>query len=322
MLDVYRRAKVMGVAMVASLAMAGVSWAGPYSQHSNNPGNPFDAPIAAGDPRLTAWASAVFDFAPAPGVGAGFDDPANALGPWDGVTASLGDLFEVGVNEPPDDGTSLLFDDRDPWNGDPNDLGDDYGFLGIDPVGTIIVGFTSPITNRPGPDFAVFENGFSHDFADNPDHLSWIFAELGYVEVSTDGSSFARFAAESAHLESELDTQFGRSFAALAPTGVYNLAGKHIGVRGGWGTPFDLDDLTSDQLVSGGQVDLNQINFVRIVDIVGNGAQLDSNANPIFDTWVGINTGGFDLDAIGVLPEPATLAMCALGVMGCARRRR
>ena len=37
---------------------------------------------------------------------------------------------------------------------------------------------------------------------------------------------------------------------------------------------FDLAVLESDPLVTGSQVDLDGVNFVRIVDIVGNGERL------------------------------------------------
>ena len=60
----------------------------------------------------------------------------------------------------------------------------------------------------------------------------------------------------------------------------------------------------------------DSINFVRLVDIVGDGRTTDSNGNPIFDAFSPNNaTGGFDLDAVGVLnavPEPTTAALLSL----------
>ena len=49
--------------------------------------------------------------------------------------------------------------------------------------GTITLTFASPITDGASWDFAVFENSFASD----------LFLELGFVEVSSDGSHFARF---------------------------------------------------------------------------------------------------------------------------------
>ena len=46
----------------------------------------------------------------------------------------------------------------------------------------------APIVNGPGPDFATFENGFSQGWTS-----PFIFAELAYVEVSSNGTDFIRF---------------------------------------------------------------------------------------------------------------------------------
>ncbi|MFT5481096.1 MAG: hypothetical protein ACI9NN_002065, partial [Bacteroidia bacterium] len=88
--------------------------------------------------------------------------------------------------------------------------------------------FDEPIQNIKGPDFAVFENGFPW--------FEGYFLELAFVEVSTDGINFVRFRAESL---ADTNTQFSNN-AAMKPEQYHNLAGKH---QGGYGTPFDLDEL-------------------------------------------------------------------------------
>ena len=65
------------------------------------------------------------------------------------------------------------------------------------------------------------------------------------------------------------------------------------------GTAFDLEDLASDALVQSSIVNLNDIRFVRLVDIPGNGAFLDSQGRAILDAWPTAGSGGLDLDAIG-----------------------
>ncbi|AKB27731.1 Chitin binding protein [Methanosarcina siciliae T4/M] len=50
-----------------------------------------------------------------------------------------------------------------------------------------------------------------------------------------------------------------------------------------------------------GSVDLNSINYVRIVDIPGSGDFKDSQGNPIYDAWVTWGSGGLDLEAVGVI---------------------
>ncbi|MCC5841967.1 MAG: PEP-CTERM sorting domain-containing protein [Opitutales bacterium] len=65
------------------------------------------------------------------------------------------------------------------------------------------------------------------------------------------------------------------------------------------------------------------IHYVRIVDIPGSGDFPDSLGNPILDAWLTTGSGGFDLRAIGVIPEPAHAALVlGLGGMLLALRRR
>lgn len=160
--------------------------------------------------------------------------------------------------------------------------------------GEITMTFSPPITNGPGEDFVVFENGFPSG--------GYLFAELAFVEVSTDGVSFARFPSVS------LTPDPIEGYDILDPTDVHNLAGKHPGgnLYPCQGTPFDLDDLAGDPLVSGGQVDLAEINYVRVVDVIGDGSTYDdaAPAHKVYDPYpTALSQGGFDLQAIGVLNE-------------------
>jgi hypothetical protein len=149
--------------------------------------------------------------------------------------------------------------------------------------GTAILTFDSPITNGPGPDFAVFENGFSDNFL-----------ELAFVEVSSDGQYYVRFPSVSL---TDTDTQVA-GFGTLDPTRIHNLAGKY---RAMFGCPFDLDDLPDDPML-----DKSRITHVRITDVVGSVlpdfATYDSQGNIINDPWpTPFNTGGFDLDAVAIV---------------------
>ncbi|GAJ04204.1 unnamed protein product, partial [marine sediment metagenome] len=102
---------------------------------------------------------------------------------------------------------------------------------------------------------------------------------------------------------------------------VHNLAGKHPNANGlCTGTPFDLSDVAQDSMVAGGPVDINDIHYVRIVDIPGSGDFYDEAAghidpgtwpewdnyasyHPVYDAWVTFGSGGLDLEAVGVLNE-------------------
>jgi len=193
-----------------------------------------------------------------------------------------------------------------------------------DSPGVLTATFPTGIRNGIGSDFAVFEN--AGEFFSSP----FRFAEFAYVEVSSNGIQFAQFPSISMNLEGDLITDFGRSFAGVDTTNVFNLAGKQAG---GFGTPFDLDDLLTETSVVDGIVDLDNIQFVRLIDIPGDGSFLDSLGNPILDPWqTSGGTGGFDFSlgpgqGVGVInaisiPEPSGLPVVGfLLVVGLQRRQ-
>lgn len=150
--------------------------------------------------------------------------------------------------------------------------------------GTAILTFQQGIKNGAGPDFCVFENGVAN------------FLELAFVEVSSDGVHFVRFPAYS---ETPNSTQVN-SFGIVDPTKIHNLAGKY---QQGYGTPFDLADLADST-----GIDLNHITHVKIVDVVGSinplYASYDALGRPVNDPFpTAFASGGFDLDAVGVLNQ-------------------
>lgn len=143
--------------------------------------------------------------------------------------------------------------------------------------------FAQPLANRPGPDIAVFENSFS-DF----------FLELAFVEISSDLVHFYRFPAVS---NTSILTQVA-SFGTLDPEQVHNLAGKY---RGGYGTPFDFEELQHEV-----ELDIQQIRAVRVVDVIGtidpDYSAVDSQGQIVNDPWpTDFESGGFDLDALAIL---------------------
>lgn len=164
-----------------------------------------------------------------------------------------------------------------------------YTVVSLGDGGRITLSFDAPITDGPGPDFAVFENAF-------PDPLNdtLAFLEFAFVEVSTEGERFVRFPAVSyIPLDSQRHTN-----SYIDASLVHNLAGKYIQ---GKGTPFDLAELADSP-----GIDINEINFIRIVDVVGSldpkYASYDINGNIINDPWpTDFPQGGFDLDAVAVL---------------------
>ncbi len=271
------------------------------------------------NPVFSGWATGYFDYIPAPaadtayigneqysplrGVPSIWRKPLEALGAVTGdnfnvcvlgdLWQSQLDLFESEANQ------SLAY--NDPYKIQP---------------GSIVLTFTEPIRNHPGPDFAVFENGFIS--AGGAGIGGQIFAELAYVEVSSNGTDFVRLPSVS------LTEGNVGAYGTIDPSNVYNLAGKHVNAyEASWGTPFNLKDIENHPQVATGILDLGNITYVRIVDIPGNGYFTDeatslidpnsldspdgirfySKTNGIYDAWVTWGSGGFDLEAVGVIRE-------------------
>jgi hypothetical protein len=176
----------------------------------------------------------------------------------------------------------------------------DDAAISLGDAGWADVTFDKPITNGPGFDFAVFENGFSDTFL-----------ELGFVEVSSDGIRYVRFPSVSLTQDTVQTPTFGETDA----TKINDLAGKY---RAEYGTPFDLDELKDST-----GINLNSITHVRIIDVVGciqpPYSTYDSQDHIINDPFpTPFNSGGFDLDAVGVIhfttsvedqsmPDPVTI---------------
>lgn len=149
--------------------------------------------------------------------------------------------------------------------------------------GIAIVTFDSPIVNGSGPDFAVFENGFSDDYL-----------ELAFVEVSSDGVNYFRFPATS---ETPVNVQ-SDNFTFTDCRYVNNLAGKY---RVNYGTPFDLQELVGEP-----GLDVANVTHVKIIDVIGsidpNIGTYDAFGNIINDPFpTEFESGGFDLSAVGVI---------------------
>jgi hypothetical protein len=188
--------------------------------------------------------------------------------------------------------------------------------------GWITVGFDRAITNRPGADFAVWENSFGT--------APLSYAELGYVDVSTDGVNWVEFPSiffdDGGNLPNYVDV-----------TDVYNLAGSYwasyMPDADKQGVPFDLDDIMNTPEVLAGLVDPYEINFVRIRDIIGageGGSNYDqatyfgyANDNLIYDAIS--YGGGADWDAVGVInavPVPGAIWLLGSGLLALLGIRR
>lgn len=220
--------------------------------------------IHMNSPRFVSWADGYRNVAYGSNVAPNWKTPAKALGKANGTTS---DIVCLGRG------------------------------------GSITLTFSTPITNGEGYDFAVFENAFDDNFL-----------ELGWVEVSSDGIHFCRFPNYYTGVN-KVDGGDGHS-----PTWIYGLASKY---RQGYGTPFDLQELQDayDTIRNGKAgflsqtyrnsitanfpyLDLNNIGYVKIIDIVGDGSAKDATGlRTIYDPYPTVGSAGFDLDAIGVINQ-------------------
>jgi hypothetical protein len=275
--------------LIIILSIGGTALAGPYNEagisgfvDANGKTTLPSDPNKRLNPIFSGWATGVASYEPTPYVDYDWMNYQLALGPATGNqidVVSLGDLYQEDID------------------------------AGV-PVGKIRLTFENPIYNGKGYDFVVFENA-----------QLWgnlYFCELAYVEVSSDGAAFAIFPSVSL---SPYDSggPIIPDYRCIDITDVHNLAGKHPNGYGFCtGTPFDLSELENEPNVQNGSVDLNDIAYVRIVDIPGSGdfndegrkfidpctwpdwTYYDAN-HPIYDAWVTYGSGGFDLEAIGVL---------------------
>lgn len=168
--------------------------------------------------------------------------------------------------------------------------------------GRVTLTFASPIVNAPGyADFAVYENGIANAAAGT------VYAELAWVAVASQENAaddeFARFPATTTRTEPV------GSFEQIDPDQYSGFAGVH---PAGTGTAFDLEELAGHELVQNGTVDLSAIRYIRIIDVIGDGSQMDDSdpPRPIYDPYptynpdITGNTAGFDLDGVAVLRNP------------------
>ena len=261
--------------LLAAAAAAATAHAGPFPPAAGRPGS--DA-VAADSPDIVAWATAVTALVRGPEE---IDDPSSLPASYGSAESALGRADVVSTTDQPEPDTLAPKPSVS--------LGDG---------GSITLRFDPPITDGPGPDFAVFENGISFNGGAS------FFMELAFVEASSDGLTFTRFPAFS---ETPTAKQLG-AYAAIDPTNVLNLAGKYVA---GYGTPFDVAALAPTP-------GLNPlaISHIRVVDVTGSinplYARYDSLGRIINDPWpTFLTTSGFDLDAVGVIHQAAPVGTYA-----------
>jgi hypothetical protein len=171
-------------------------------------------------------------------------------------------------------------------------LGEGLGLGSLDVTtlgfgGEVVLGFDVVITDGPGADFLVFENGFVVS------STGAVFAEVARVAVSSDGVHFAEFPAFTVPGSAAMGAYRGLTggMPVLANVATNSIDPRDPTVAGG--EAFDLADLAGDPAVVAGTVDLGAISAVRLRDVLP--GELDAAGNAIQDS------GSGDFDAVCVV---------------------
>ena len=126
------------------------------------------------------------------------------------------------------------------------------------------------------------------------------YLKLAYVDVSQDDVHWSRMPNSSL-----TPGPVGTFPNNMDASNILGLAGKYIV---GYGTPFRLSE-----------VGLERASYVRLVDVVGDGTNLDSAGNPIYDPYP--NAFGFtraasgfsDASAVSAVPETRSVVLMLIG---------
>lgn len=152
--------------------------------------------------------------------------------------------------------------------------------------GSVVLRLTAVAKDGPGTDLIVYENPFFVHGGSSPTDT---FIECLFVEVSSNGISFARFPTAyfgpvGPHL-GPLGQMLGvpsgwyRGFAGLYTVSAGPILDVDpLDVVDGGGDAFDFADLANHPLVLQGEVQLDHIRYVRLVDVQGGSTVADNGA--------------------------------------------
>ncbi|HVM61796.1 MAG TPA: hypothetical protein VMV72_13120 [Verrucomicrobiae bacterium] len=203
--------------------------------------------------------------------------------------------------------------------------------LALGHASSITVTFGGPIPSGPGWNFAVFENSFldmssalagrsggTNFVYDNSGTnlvpvargVNFIWTKLAFVDVSSDDTNWARFPAT--YLNTDV------LFQATVPDSPQHWLSQDATMINGlagttalqYGTPFSLSVLTNNPNVRSGAVNLSNIRYIRLSDVIGDGSTTDQFGNVIYSPYY----DGSKVPALVAAPDSATDGFCLRGV--------
>lgn len=163
--------------------------------------------------------------------------------------------------------------------------------------GSVTYEMDSSVVNAAGADLIVCENPFLVL------GTGASFVEAMFVEVSTDGTVFARFPTRYVGNVGPFPPTVGlppawySGFAGVMPVQANLFTGYDpLDAVAAGGDAFDLAELVDDPLVRDQKVKLDEINYVRLID-VQSGVAMDSSATIVWDAGLD-SLASADIDAI------------------------
>ena len=196
---------------------------------------------------------------------------------------------------------------------------------------SITVTFGRSMPDGPGWNFAVFNNTFlstSLDLINRGGGTNYVYFNSGtdrvsvargynfawckpaFVDVSSDATNWARFPVSYFNTDVLFQASVPDTpdhWLSQDMTMIDGLAGKAVLQ---YGTAFSLSALTNDPKVVSGLVDLNNVRYLRLTDVVGDGSTSDQYGNPIYAPYY----DGSQLPSLVAAPDSSSDGFCLRGV--------
>ena len=196
---------------------------------------------------------------------------------------------------------------------------------------SITVTFGRPVPRQGGWNFAVFNNAFlstapgliNRGGGTNYVHdgsgtnrvpvargYNFVWTKPAFVDASSDATNWARFPVTYWNTDILFQASVPDNpdhWLSQDVTMIDGLAGRSILQ---YGTPFSLSTLTNAPQVISGVVDLNNIRYIRLTDVIGDGSTTDQYGNVIYSPYY----DGTQLPALVATPDSSTDGFCLRGV--------
>jgi len=287
------------LAIIAAVTLGALNAAaGPFPDYNQG--------ILSNDARIVGWATGWQDYI----------QPDPSSGGYTHNNSGQSDSINNAILGPPADFT---------MNGTTKHV------LALGHASSITLTFGGPIPNHSGSNFAVFNNSFldnSSALAGRGGGTNYVYYNSGtnlvpvargfnfvwtkpaFVDASSDATNWARFPVT--YLNTDVLFQSSvpdgpDHWLSQDATMMDGLAGKVISQ---YGTPFSLSILTNDPKVISGLVNLNNIRYIRLTDVIGDGSATDQYGNPIYSPYY----DGTALPTLAPTPDSATDGFCLRGV--------